>query len=506
MKLIPKKASLNFVAIGLNTLLPMLALQPVLAQKNDKPNVLLITIDDLNDWVGHLGGHPKVQTPYMDQMASAGVSFTNAHTQSPLCNPSRTSLLTGLRPTTTGIYALGPWFRELEQYSDLVTLPQYFEKHGYVTMTTGKTYHDAYPPKEDRRDGPEFTRWGFHGGFLPRPDEPFVKATGHPLVDWGVYPENDTQQDDWKVVDWAIEQIKNPPENKPFFLAVGIRHPHVPLFASQEWFDLYPEDDYLLPVVRSDDRDDIPPFAWYLHWNLPEPRLAWLQMHNEWKPKVRAYLASVSFADMLVGRLLDALEQEGLAENTIVVLLSDHGYHMGTKNITGKNTLWHESTRVPFIFAGPGITEKGMLSDAPVELLDLFPTLNDLAGLPEKDGLEGHSLVPLLKDVHHKRPWPAICTHGPDNNVVITEQWRFIQYADGSRELYNQKEDPYEWHNLARREGYEPVMEKLAKYLPKSAPPAPGSKTRLIEMINGEPYWEGKKISKDAKVPMEFNW
>ncbi len=492
------------MAIGLNALLPVLALQPVLAQKDKKPNVLLISIDDLNDWVGHLDGHPKVQTPNMDQLASAGVSFTNAHTQAPLCNPSRTSLLTGLRPTTTGIYALGPWFRELEQYRDLVTLPQYFEKHGYVTMTTGKTYHDAYPPKVDRRDGPEFTRWGFHGGFYPRPDEPFVKATGHPLVDWGVYPENDTQQDDWKVVDWAIEQLKNPPGNNPFFLAVGIRHPHVPLFASQQWFDLYPEDDYLLPVVRGDDRDDIPPFAWCLHWNLPEPRLAWLQMHNEWKPKVRAYLASISFADMLVGRLLDALAKQDLTDNTIVVLLSDHGYHLGTKNITGKNTLWHESTRVPFIFAGPGINEKGKMSDAPVELLDLFPTLNDLAGLPEKEGLEGHSLLPILKNVNQKRSRPAICTHGPDNNVIITEQWRFIQYADGSRELYNRKEDPYEWHNLARVEGYEPVMEQLSKYLPESATPAPGSKTRLVEMINGEPYWEGQQISKDAKVPMEF--
>lgn len=470
----------------------------------EKPNVLLISIDDLNDWVGYLGGHPKVQTPHMDRLAANGVAFTNAHVQAPICNPSRISLMTGFRPTTTGVYALGPWIREVKGYEDVVTLPQYFEKHGYVTMTTGKTYHDAYPPKEDRRDGPEFTKWGFHGGFYPRPEEPFVKATGHPLVDWGIFPEEDTQQDDWKVTDWAIEQLKNPPENKPFFLAVGIRHPHVPLYASQKWFDLYPEDDYLLPVVRGDDRDDIPPFAWYLHWDLPEPRLAWLQMHNEWKPKVRAYLASVSFADMLVGRLLDVLEEQGLADNTIVVLLSDHGYHLGSKNISGKNTLWHESTRVPFIFSGPGVSETGKISDAPVELLDLFPTLTDLAGLPEKQGLEGHSLAPLLKDVSRKRSWPAICTQGPDNNVVVTEQWRFIQYADGSRELYNRKEDPYEWHNLARQESYEPVMEKLAGYLPESAPPAPGSKTRLIEMIDGEPYWQGEKIPKDAKVPMKW--
>ncbi|MCC5930854.1 MAG: sulfatase [Cyclobacteriaceae bacterium] len=477
--------------------------QPVEAQK-DKPNILLITIDDLNDWVGHLEGHPKVLTPHIDRLAAQGVSFTNAQVQAPLCNPSRTSFLTGLRPTTTGIYALSPWFRQLDAYKDLVTLPQYFERQGYVTMTTGKTYHDAYPPKEDRKDGPEFTRWGFHGGFFPRPDKPFVPETGHPLVDWGVFPENDSDQDDWKVAEWAIKQLENQSKNKPFFLCVGFRHPHVPLYTSQKWFDLYPEEDVLLPVMRGDDRDDVPDFSWYLHWDLPEPRLAWLQMHHQWKPKVRAYLASISFVDMLVGRLLDALEKNGLSENTIVVLLSDHGYHLGTKDISGKNSLWYESTRVPFIFAGKGIKEQGKLCDAPVELLDLFPTLTDLAKLSAPQGLDGHSLFPLLQDVKAERIWPAICTHGPGNHVIVTRQWRFIQYADGSRELYDRITDKYEWNNLSGKEGYAPVMEYLARYLPESASPAPGGRMRLVEYIDGEVYWEGKKISKDDKVPMQF--
>ncbi|MFA5535174.1 MAG: sulfatase, partial [Mariniphaga sp.] len=317
--------------------------------QQSKPNVLLITIDDMNDWVGYLEGHSRVQTPNIDRLADRGLAFTNAHVQAPICNPSRTSFLTGLRPTTTGVYALGPWFRELPQFADHVTLPQYFESHGYKTLTTGKVYHDAYPPKESRKDGPEFSVWGFHGGFFPRPEKPLVENTGHPLIDWGVYPEEDMQQDDWKVSDWAIDQLRNLPKDEPFFLSVGFRHPHVPLYVSQKWFDLYPEDEKLLPEVLGNDRDDIPRFAWYLHWKLPEPRLAWLQMINQWKPKVRAYLASISFADMLVGRVLDALEAEGLAENTIVALLSDHGYHMGTKGITGKNTLWRESTRVAYI-------------------------------------------------------------------------------------------------------------------------------------------------------------
>ena len=497
---------IQFVAGIISVSLSCLFIVPHKAEaQKQKPNILLITIDDLNDWVGFMDGHPKVQTPHMDKLAQQGVAFTNAHVQAPLCNPSRTSFLTGLRPTTTGVYALGPWFRELDQYKDWETLPQYFEKNGYTTMTTGKTFHDAYPPQESRKDGPEFTRWGFHGGFFPRPEQPFVKGTGHPLVDWGVYPEVDSDQDDWKVAEWAIEQLKNPPKKQPFFLSVGFRHPHLPLYASQHWFDLYPEEEVLLPVVRADDRDDVPGFAWYLHWDLPEPRLAWLQMHHEWKNKVRAYLASISFVDMLVGRVLATLEKEGLAENTIVVLLSDHGYHLGEKGISGKNSLWHESTRVPFIFAGPGISLRGTLNDQPTELLDLFPSLVDLAGLPEKKGLDGHSLLPLLNDPQYKRPWPAICSHGSGNHVVVTQQWRYIQYADGSQELYDRINDRYEWENLALKNGYAPILEHMAAYLPaKIATPAPGSVTRLIEMKDGMPHWEGKKIDKSAAIPMSF--
>lgn len=494
----------NFFLTGFLIAFLILPFRETLGQKQ-KPNILLITIDDLNDWEGYLGGHPKAQTPHMDKLAQQGVAFTNAHVQAPICNPSRTSFLTGLRPTTTGVYALGPWFRSLEKYSNWETLPQYFEKHGYVTMTTGKVFHDAYPPKESRIDGPEFSKWGFHGGFFPRPEKPFVPATGHPLVDWGIFPENDEDQDDWKVAEWAIGQLNNPPKNKPFFLSVGFRHPHVPLYASQKWFDLYPEDEVLLPEVRADDRDDVPRFAWYLHWNLPEPRLAWIQMHNEWKNKVRAYLASVSFVDMLIGRVLDALEKSGLSGNTIVVLLSDHGYHLGEKSISGKNTLWHESTRVPFIFSGPGTGKMGIKNDQPVELLDLYPTLVDLAGLPTHNDLDGHSLVPLMNDPGHRRPWPAICSHGTGNHVIITEQWRYIQYADGSKELYDRLADPNEWHNLARKSGYNPIMEHLAGYIPaKIADPAPGSVVRLIEMRDGEPYWEGKKIEQNTPIPMEF--
>jgi len=466
-----------------------------------KPNVLLIAIDDLNDWINCLAGHPQVKTPHMDRLAKRGTLFSNAHCQAPLCNPSRTSFLTGLRPSTTGVYALNPWFRTAPTLKDHVSLPQHFSAHGYATLTTGKVWHDAYPPKEGRADGTEFTVWGYHGGFQPRPAKKFVETPDRiALMDWGVFPPRDEEQDDWKVADWAIAQLKNPP-NKPFFLSVGLRHPHVPCYASQKWFDLYPDDTLMMPVVKDDDREDTPRFSWYLHWKLPEPRLAWLKHARQWRPLVRAYLASISFVDSQVGRVLDALDASGLADRTVVVLLSDHGWHLGEKGITGKNTLWERSTRVPLIFAGPGIKAGGKC-DRPAELLDVYPTLAELCGLPAKTELEGHSLKPQLKDAKAQRPWPAITSHGPNNHSVRTEKYRYIRYADGSEELYDRTSDPNEWTNLASDRKHTDRKRELATWLPKkNASPVPGSSIRLIEIKDGTPYWEGKPIAPDEKIP-----
>lgn len=468
-----------------------------------RPNVLLILIDDLNDWEGCLGGHPQAATPHMDRLAERGTLFTNAHCQSPLCNPSRTSFLTGLRPSTTGVYALGPWFRSSERWADWVTLPQHFAAHGYRTLTTGKVFHDAYPPPEGRKDGVEFTTWGHHGGFLPRPERKFVETPAPmPVMDWGIYPERDEQQDDWKVADWAIEQIRdaeNHPE--PFFLSVGFRHPHVPCYATATWFDLYPEATLQLPPVRLDDRDDTPRFSWYLHWRLPEPRLAWLKDAGEWRPLVRAYLASVSFVDSQVGRVLDALRVSELDENTVVVLASDHGWHLGEKLISGKNTLWEPSTRVPLIFAGPGV-DAGAVCNRPAELVDLYPTLVELCGVPPRSDLDGHSLVPQLRDAQAPRAWPAITTHGPGNHGIRDERWRYIRYADGSEELYDLDTDPEEWTNLAADAAYAEVRRDLARWLPTNeAPPMPGSVARLVELRDGTVYWEGEAVRPDEAIP-----
>jgi arylsulfatase A-like enzyme len=468
----------------------------------DRPDVLLICIDDLNDWVGCLGGHPQAKTPHMDRLARRGTVFLNAHCQAPLCNPSRTSFLTGLRPTTSGVYALEPWFRTAPPWKDRTTLPQALEQAGYTTATTGKVFHDAYPPPDGRKDGPEFSTWGYHGNFGPRPATKFVTTPDNmPLMDWGPFPERDEDQEDAKVADWAIARLKESTD-APRFLAVGFRRPHVPCYAPQKWFELFPDADLQLPPVKRDDRDDIPAFAWFLHWKLPEPRLRWLEQAHQWRPLVRAYLASTSFVDGQVGRVLDALDASGRADRTIVVLISDHGWHLGEKGISGKNTLWERSTRVPLIVAGPGVTPGGVCR-SPAELLDVFPTLVELCRAPEVPGLEGHSLAPQLRDAAAPRPWPAITSQGPGNHAVRSEKYRLIRYADGSEELYDLDADPNEWTNRAGDPALKTVKDDLAAWLPRSsAPPLPGSRSRLVELRpDGSVWWEGKKIGANDPVP-----
>ena len=275
-----------------------------------RPNVLFIAVDDLNNWVGCMGGHPLAKTPNMDRLAARGTAFVNAHCQAPLCNPSRVSLLTGKLPSTTGVYALEPTHREAPAIEGVVTLPQHVKAAGYRTMACGKIWHNVKP-----KDRPaEFDVWGPPAAVGARPPQKLVTTPGgnHPLVDWGAFPHRDEDKGDWKLADWTCAQLRDgPPE--PFFLACGFFLPHVPCYVTQKWLDLYPDDDTVLPPVLPGDRDDVPAFAWYLHWKLPEPRLSWLKQSGQWRPLCRAYLASVSFVDSQIGRLLDALDASGKA-------------------------------------------------------------------------------------------------------------------------------------------------------------------------------------------------
>lgn len=467
---------------------------------SSNPNVIMIVIDDQNDWVGCLNGHPQARTPHIDQLAGRGTLFTNAHCQSPLCNPSRTSVLTGLRPSTTGVYGLSPGLRAVEELKTTTTLPQHFRKSGYQTLMAGKIYHGGYGRKLSDE---EFDVVGPASTVGPRPPSPLVQTPSHhPLVDWGTFPHRDEDKGDWQLASWTVEQLQQP-HDKPFFLSVGFFLPHVPCYVTPKWYDLFPEDTLQLPAVLEGDRSDTPRFSWYLHWKLPEPRLRFLREASQWKNLVRSYLASTAFVDSQVGRIIDALDSSPYADNTIVVLWSDHGWHLGEKDITGKNTLWERSTRVPLIFAGPRIAA-GATCPQPVELLDIYPSLAELCDLPRPENLEGHSLVPQLASAGAAREWPAITTHNHDNHSIRTLDWRLIRYADGSEELYNLSDDPNEWNNVVNDKGNAETLNMHRKWLPSvNRKPVPGSEHRILlyDAETGTVNWEGEDIPAGALIP-----
>lgn len=467
-------------------------------QQDGRPNIVMVIFDDLNDWTGANGGHPQALTPSIDAIAARGTNFTSAHVQAALCNPSRSSFLSGLRPSTTGIYALQPSLRTalagIPEFRDHVTLPEFFTRSGYHTMTVGKVFHTLEAEYRER----EFETWLPSGGRGSLPPE----RLGHGedvirVMDWGPFPEQDEDTGDYRVASAAVDAIRTMPTDRPFFLAVGFSMPHVPIYAPPRWFERLPVDQVQLPPLKVGDRDDTPLFSWFLHWRLPEPRLSWYQRYDELRPFVRAYLAGTTFVDAQFGRVLDALSEAGLDGNTIVVAFGDHGYHLGEQEISGKNSLWERSTHVPFVMAGPGVPRRDV--DDPVEILDLYPTLVELAGGAVPDGLEGLSLVPQLRGEARTRP--AITTSNQGNHAIRTSRWRYIRYADGSEELYDREADPQEWTNLAGDAAYRPVIAELAAWLPVVDRPAvPGSQARaLTRGPEGDWLWEGETI-----VPSEL--
>lgn len=424
------------------------------------PSVLLISIDDLNDWVGCLGGHPAARTPGIDRLALRGTLFSNAHCQASVCNPSRASMLTGRYPHSTGVYFLSPDLRKAPALKEVPTLPEVFARNGFRTLGVGKIFHGG-----DRRFFQEYG--GNHGGFGPRPRKKISQPHGHPLWDWGAFPDRDEKMPDTAIANWAIEKLGKMGD-EPFFLAVGFYRPHVPLYVPQAWFDLFPRDAKLLPVVRDDDRDDISEYARALTTEKHvAPTHEWIGEAGQWEHAVQAYLASIAFVDHQVGRVLDALDRSTQADRTIVVLFSDHGFHLGEKQRWAKRTLWEDGTRVPLIISAPGF-RASKRSSRPVELLDVFPTLLELAGLPPDPALEGQSLVPLLEDPEREWKHPAITSFGPGNHAVRTTRYRFIQYRDGSRELYDHSNDPHEWNNLIGTPGLEEIVRQHAALLPRS--------------------------------------
>ena len=438
------------------------------------PNVLFISIDDLNDWTGSYGGHPQAITPALDALAKRGVQFNNAQCQAPICNPSRASMFTGLLPSTTGIYFMGSDFRSVDRTRKAETMFQYFHRNGYDLSTRGKIFHGRMS-EVDQASFDENSP-AKRGAPWPKVKLSYDKPNTSKLWDWGAWYEKDSDVKDYLTAEWAAEKFQKLAEqDKPFFMALGFSLPHVPLYVPQKWFDLYPLESLKLPETMDGDMDDISKYAVHLFQSGVAPRHSWLLENDEWKHAVQAYLACTSFVDHCVGEALKGLEKSGLAENTIIVAWGDHGFHLGEKERWAKRSLWEESARVPLIIAGPGL-QKNALCDRPVGLIDIYPTLVDYCGLKKKEGLEGISIVPLLKNTQREWERPALTTFGPNNHAIRSEHWRYIQYDDGSKELYDHRKDSNEWENLAADPQYENVIADLVKWLPRvNVPPAPGS-------------------------------
>jgi arylsulfatase A-like enzyme len=496
------------------------------APANDakRPNVLLISIDDMNNWVGYLEGHPQAFTPNLDRLAARGVAFRQAHCQSPVCTASRAALVTGLLPSTTGLYFLQPMLDGSEVTRDRTTLVEDFAERGYRTLGAGKVYGG-----QEKRFFQ--TYGGAFGSFGPVPDEHlnYTAEGGHPLWDWGAYPvegpaaadgdvaegiakddnatAGDTADDDAadetaapaspddlmpdvRIANWAARQLAELPNDEsaePFFLAVGFFRPHVPMYVPPKWFDSFPEEAMLLPVTRENDADDVPEYGRLLTIGYPAPRHAWMIENRQWDDAVRAYLACSTFVDAQVGRVIAALDVSPYRDNTIIVLFSDHGFHLGEKQRWAKRSLWQESTHVPLIFAGPGVTQG--FCEAPVGLVDIYSTLLDVCGFDVPTDQNGRSLVRLLRDPLAE--WddrPALTTFGPGNHGVRSRRWRYIHYADGSGELYDHTVDPREWHNLAADSAQRGVIEEHRRFLPRdeAAPILTAESAGLTALLEAE--------------------
>jgi arylsulfatase A-like enzyme len=306
---------------------------------------------------------------------------------------------------------------------------------------------------------------GQFGGFGPMPKEKISNFPGHPLWDWGVYPQNDEEMPDYKIASWAEEKLSGTLQ-KPFWMGVGFYRPHVPQFVPQKWFDMFPLDSIQLPTTISGDLDDISPYGINItRLKHVAPTHEWVTENDAWKPLVQSYLACVSFVDDQVGRVLKALDNGDYGEHTYIVLLSDHGFHIGEKERHAKRSLWEDGTKVPLIIVGPGIPE-GKISDKPVQLLDIYPTLLELTNLEPDSKHEGNSLVPLLQNETVSWPHYARTSFGPGNYAIISENYRFIQYKDGSEEFYNHRKDPNEWYNEIDNEDYKDIIEQHRAEIP----------------------------------------
>ena len=478
-----------------------------------QPNVLFLAVDDMNDWIGSLGATPRAITPNLDKLAARGVNFSNAHTPGVYCAPARAAIFSGQYASTTGCYRSSDYFTD---HPEIEGLPLSFSKAGYTTLGVGKLYHhmpgsidvrgwdEFYLRKpSQRKEGWSLDNWTEETPFPdPFPASVFNKGKeikGGLFLEWAGLP-NDKEEEmaDTIRVNWAAEQLGKK-YDKPFFLACGIYAPHFPNYCPQKYFDLYERDKIELPPIKVDDLEDLPE-------RMKRAKTARSKIHKELEAKgavkdaIHGYLACMSYADAMMGRVLNALEKSPYADNTIVVLWSDHGYHHGEKYDWGKHTLWERTSNVPFIWAGPGV-KKGVVTDVTASLIDMYPTFVEMCGLPRPhQKLEGTSLASTLekpevaKDRDVYLPYMA-----PGEYAIINKDWRYISYGDDGEELYDLKSDPNEWNNLAENPNYEDTKRLLRKSAPKKFSPAAPKRTIGKDLIiEGETFrWrkEGEKVA-----------
>jgi iduronate 2-sulfatase len=509
---------LNHKNIAIFTLFAATILGAGSTQKQaDRPNVLFISIDDLNDWTGTLKGHPQAITPNLDELCNQGILFTNAHCSQAVCAASRNSLLSGIHPTSSGWYGSTSAMRKTYEQvmQDHKMLPQYFKDNGYKTLAVGKIFHQGVTDYKDKIEdfwdevAPEYDvpkdlkdRGDGYGGtkFYPFPKNGSQIVnhygkdfnSGHSLC-WGALDREDMpggKMFDELISEWAVDKLSEN-HDKPFFLAVGFVRPHVPYTAPKKYFNLFNPDEIIIPDVPDGEMADVPMMGKSIAFGtikIGDHYAVTNLSDSYWREMVMAYLACISFVDDQVGKVIEALEKSSYADNTIVVLWSDHGQHLGEKKHWRKQALWEESTKVPLYFKIPGHQTKGVQSNRVVSLLDIYPTLVDLCDLPKAEKLDGHSLVPLLHSPDMEWEKAVLSTWYYKNHAVRSENFRYIHYRDGSEELYDHRNDPGEHFNLAEDPQYAEIIAKHKKWLPKTnALPA------------GTAEWRGDKLDRRIK-------
>ena len=477
---------------------------------SERPNIVMFVLDDLNDWVSPLG-HQQAITPNMDRLAAKGVTFTNAHTAGVFCAPSRSAFFTGRHASSTGCYTTQVYHHD---HPNIRPLQQVLQDGGYATYGAGKLFHhpagyvdlrgwNEYFVRDasQKKRGWPLESWSFKMDFLP---DPFPygafnregKVFPDLFLEWGpIRDEDEVKMADTLRTHWACKQLRDK-HDKPFFLGVGLYTPHFPNYVPKKYFELYDRDKIELPPYNEDDLKDLPP-------GIRKAKQARSAHHRKLerlgaiKDAIHGYLASISYVDAMLGRVLDAMESGPNANNTIVILWSDHGYHHGQKFDWGKHTLWERTSHVPLFIAGSGVT-KGARIDATVSLIDMFPTIIDLAGAEDDQPRDGVSLVSVLKDPASARDRDILLPGmKPQEYAIINRDWRYIRYADGGEELYDLRKDYNEWDNLALRPEYRPVIKTMRQKAPKTfAKPGPEFKALKLSIEGESFHWDVMETGK----------